>query len=53
MDGVLVDSEQFICEAATMMFKELGINVLPDDFNPFASEWVRTGISEELRKSMV
>lgn len=36
MDGVLVDSEQFICTAATMMFKELGINVLPDDFRPFA-----------------
>jgi beta-phosphoglucomutase len=35
MDGVLVDSEQFICKAAIMMFSELGINVLPDDFQPF------------------
>jgi HAD superfamily hydrolase (TIGR01509 family) len=35
MDGVLADSEQFICKAAIMMFAELGINVLPEDFNPF------------------
>jgi len=25
MDGVLVDSEQFICEAAISMFSELGL----------------------------
>ncbi len=35
MDGVLVDSEPFICKAAIMMFDELGVNVLPDDFHPF------------------
>lgn len=35
MDGVLVDSEQFICKAAMMMFEELGAKVLPDDFLPF------------------
>lgn len=35
MDGVLVDSESFICKAAIMMFNELGINALPDDFIPF------------------
>jgi beta-phosphoglucomutase len=35
MDGVLVDSEPFICKAAVMMFSELGVKVLPDDFNPF------------------
>jgi beta-phosphoglucomutase len=35
MDGVLVDSEQFICNAAIMMFSELGIKVTPEDFNPF------------------
>jgi beta-phosphoglucomutase len=35
MDGVLVDSEPFICRAAIMMFSELGITVLPDDFQPF------------------
>jgi beta-phosphoglucomutase len=35
MDGVLVDSEQFICKAAIMMFGELGIKVLAEDFQPF------------------
>jgi beta-phosphoglucomutase len=35
MDGVLVDSEAFICRAAVMMFRELGTDVTPDDFIPF------------------
>ncbi len=35
MDGVLVDSEPFICEAAIRMFKERGLDVKPDDFRPF------------------
>jgi HAD superfamily hydrolase (TIGR01509 family) len=35
MDGVLVDSESFISEAAVLMFKELGINVTTEDFKPF------------------
>lgn len=35
MDGVLVDSESFICEAAIMMFAELGLKVSCDDFKPF------------------
>ncbi len=35
MDGVLVDSEPFICKAAIMMFEELGVTVLPEDFHPF------------------
>jgi len=35
MDGVLVDSEQFICEAAISMFSELGLKVKPEDFLPF------------------
>jgi len=35
MDGVLVDSEEFICKAAIMMFSENGINASPDDFHPF------------------
>jgi beta-phosphoglucomutase len=35
MDGVLVDSEPFICKAAIMMFEELGVKVLPEDFLPF------------------
>lgn len=35
MDGVLADSEPYICKAACLMFKELGLNVQPDDFIPF------------------
>ena len=36
MDGVLCDSEAFICEAATRMFKQNhGMVVHPDDFKPF------------------
>lgn len=35
MDGVLVDSEWFICEAAVQMFTELGLTVERDDFLPF------------------
>ncbi len=35
MDGVLVDSEWFICEAAVRMFAELGLTVKRDDFLPF------------------
>jgi beta-phosphoglucomutase len=35
MDGVLVDSEEFICRAAMMMFEELGVKVNPEDFRPF------------------
>jgi beta-phosphoglucomutase-like phosphatase (HAD superfamily) len=35
MDGVLVDSEKYICEAAIKMFAEHGVRVEPDDFTPF------------------
>jgi HAD superfamily hydrolase (TIGR01509 family) len=35
MDGVLTDSEPFICKAAIMMFRELGYEVESDDFMPF------------------
>jgi HAD superfamily hydrolase (TIGR01509 family) len=35
MDGVLVDSESFICKAATLMFRELGVKVSAEDFKPF------------------
>lgn len=35
MDGVLVDSEPFICEAAMKMFEERGLNVCAEDFVPF------------------
>jgi cytidine deaminase len=35
MDGVLVDSEEFICRAAIEMFMESGIETTPEDFKPF------------------
>lgn len=35
MDGVLADSEPFICKAAIKMFDEIGLKVKPDDFKPF------------------
>lgn len=35
MDGVLVDSEAFICRAAIQMFREQGITVTEQDFLPF------------------
>lgn len=35
MDGVLVDSERFICQAAIRMFAEHGLTVQPEDFTPF------------------
>ncbi|MDA3958651.1 HAD family phosphatase [Oceanispirochaeta sp.] len=35
MDGVLADSEEFICEAAMKMFEEKGLIVKPEDFLPF------------------
>ena len=35
MDGVLADSEPFICKAAIMMFSEMGLKVRPEDFLPF------------------
>lgn len=35
MDGVLVDSEAYICKAGMMMFKEKGLEVSEEDFKPF------------------
>ena len=35
MDGVLVESEPFIAEAAVRMFAEKGVHVQPEDFRPF------------------
>jgi beta-phosphoglucomutase len=35
MDGVLVNSEEFINKAACMMFEENGLKVRPEDFVPF------------------
>ncbi|MDI6774162.1 MAG: HAD-IA family hydrolase [Verrucomicrobiota bacterium] len=38
MDGVLVDTERYICEAAIRMFVERGLTVTPEDFRPFVGE---------------
>lgn len=35
MDGVLLDSEPFICKAAMMMFAQRGLTVQAEDFLPF------------------
>jgi HAD superfamily hydrolase (TIGR01509 family) len=35
MDGVLVDSEEYICQAAIAMFAEHGVTAGPNDFLPF------------------
>jgi beta-phosphoglucomutase len=35
MDGVLVDSEPFICKAGCMAYAKLGLQVRPEDFVPF------------------
>ena len=35
MDGVLLDSEEFICRAGIMMFREKGYEVSPEDFLEF------------------
>ncbi len=35
MDGVLLDSEPFICKAACQMFAEHNLKVKPEDFLPF------------------
>lgn len=35
MDGVLIDSEEYICKAAIRYFADLGVTVKSDDFLPF------------------
>jgi HAD superfamily hydrolase (TIGR01509 family) len=35
MDGVLLDSEAYICQAAVEMFREKGFSVDPEDFREF------------------
>lgn len=35
MDGVLLDSEEFMCKAAIRMFREKGVTVSKEDFSPF------------------
>lgn len=38
MDGVLVDSEEYICQAAIIMFERNGLLVKPEDFIPFVGQ---------------
>jgi len=38
MDGVLVDSEEYICKAAIQMYKNLGYTVYEEDFLPFVGK---------------
>ncbi len=38
MDGVLIDSEKYIQEAAMQMFKEKGLTVNPEDFKQFVGK---------------
>jgi HAD superfamily hydrolase (TIGR01509 family) len=35
MDGVLIDSEEFMCRSAILMFAEKGLSVEEADFSPF------------------
>ncbi len=35
MDGVLIDSEEFICRAAIEMLREHGVTAVEEDFKPF------------------
>jgi beta-phosphoglucomutase len=38
MDGVLVDSEPVICQAAVSMFAQKGLKVNQSDFLPFVGK---------------
>ena len=51
MDGVLVDSEPFICKSAVLMFEETGLKVSPEDFIPFVG-MVKTDILEGWQRNM-
>ena len=50
MDGVLVDSEMYIREAATRMFAEHGLIVQPEDFIPFVGAGENSYIGGVARK---
>jgi beta-phosphoglucomutase len=52
MDGVLVDSEAFICKAAIEMFSEKGVHVKEEDFQPFVGMGENSylgGVAEKYR----
>lgn len=55
MDGVLVDSEVFICRAAISMFSEIGLKVAADDFLPFVGTGENSylgGVAEKYGKKL-
>jgi len=55
MDGVLLDSEPFICEAAVRMFAERGLAVRPKDFRPFVGTGENRflgGVAEKYRLTL-
>ena len=55
MDGVLADSEPLINAAAIGMFKEIGLEVQPDDFLPFVGAGENRyigGVAEKYRFSL-
>ena len=52
MDGVLVDSEAFICRAAILMFSELGTKVTPTTSFP-SQGWAKTGTLEVWQKNII
>lgn len=53
MDGVLVDSEEYICKAAILMFAELGVECSPNDFKPFVGTGENRYIGGVAEKYMV
>lgn len=55
MDGVLVDSEEFICKASVKMFSELNVEVKAEDFLPFVGageDRYLGGVAEKYHVSM-
>ncbi len=50
MDGVLVDTEQFILQAAMTYFREQGIETAPEDFTPHVGAGEDRYIGEVARK---
>ena len=52
MDGVLLESEEFINRAGVEMFREKGFEVNPEDFLPL-QEWEKTAIWGVLLKNTI
>ena len=50
MDGVLVDSEPFICRAAIAMLAEKGVTAVPEDFVPYVGTGENSYLGNVARK---